>query len=550
MANVNINVKFKANCVMSRTGRQKITITPQGCFPASRAQSGRLPALIVLIAFLTTAVRADDPGAEGTRNSFGFLYDHFKLTLEQGYRTEAAGPFYYSQQTGKDSVWAMPPFFSSYDYPAVESHEDDFLYPIFSSLHYGKERRWQFFQLLSFAGGQEPDGATTSRQTLFPLYFHQSSADTNLNYTALFPFYGTVKNRLYRDEIFVVLFPFYSETRKRDVVSDNYLYPIVNIRRGIGLHGWQVWPLVGREHKIPTLQTNGFGDVTVNAGHDYFFCLWPLYIQQDNGIGTDEAQTGRMRTSRSIGKFGQQEYLVPDKFRASIPLFVYSRSPQADMTTVLWPFFTWIDNRQKQYREWQMPWPVAIFARGEGKTTSRIFPLFQRSHNDVLESDFYLWPLYTYKRTHADPLDMRRTRVAYYLYSDKVETNTQTGHYKRRLDMWPFFTWHRDFNGNERLQVLAPIEPVVPDNRGIERNWSPLWSLWRAQHNPQTRASSHSLLWNLYRDEAAPGHKKVSLLFGLFQYQSDGGNRRTKLFYLTVLKAKAQTAAESAAPEH
>jgi hypothetical protein len=100
------------------------------------------------------------------------------------------------------------------------------------------------------------------------------------------------------------------------------------------------------------------------------------------------------------------------------------------------------------------------------------------------------------------------------------------------------------------LQVLAPIEPVVPDNRGIERNWSPLWSLWRAQHNPQTRASSHSLLWNLYRDEAAPGHKKVSLLFGLFQYQSDGGNRRTKLFYLTVLKAKAQTAAESAAPEH
>jgi len=122
-----------------------------------------------------------------------------------------------------------------------------------------------------------------------------------------------------------------------------------------------------------------------------------------------------------------------------------------------------------------------------------------------------------------------------------VEKNTKTGDYKRRLDMWPFFTWHRDFNGNERLQVLAPIEPAVPDNRGIERNWSPLWSLWRVENNSKTGAASHSLLWNLYRDETAPAHKKVSLLFGLFQYQYDGETRRTKLFYITVLKSSTTT---------
>jgi hypothetical protein len=107
--------------------------------------------------------------------------------------------------------------------------------------------------------------------------------------------------------------------------------------------------------------------------------------------------------------------------------------------------------------------------------------------------------------------------------------------------MWPFFTWHHDFNGNSRLQILAPLEPLVPDNRGIERNWSPLWSLWRAENDPQTRASSHSLLWNLYRDEQAPAHKKISLLFGLFQYQYDGGERQTRLFYLTISKKSAHT---------
>ena len=83
---------------------------------------------------------------------------------------------------------------------------------------------------------------------------------------------------------------------------------------------------------------------------------------------------------------------------------------------MLWPFFTWIDDREKKYREWQGPWPFVIFARGEGKTTSRVWPLFSRSHNDTLESDSYLWPLYRYKRAACRPAGLtRRTRILFYL---------------------------------------------------------------------------------------------------------------------------------------
>lgn len=491
--------------------------------------------MVLFILSLSSRVHA------ANENSVGFLFDRFQLTLEQGFRTEAAGPFYYSEQEEAASTLAFPPFYSCYDDPLVESHEDDFLYPLMTHLRYGRESRWQLFQLISFAGGNQPDSATEKRFTLFPLYFQQRSTDTNQNYTALAPIYGHLKNRLSHDEIFFALFPIYSQTRKRDIITDNYVYPIVHVRTGIGLHGWAVWPLVGSEHKVPTLSTNGFGDESVVAGHDYSFLLWPLYIRQDNGIGADEPESVRVRTLTSKGGFGKQSFDIPDKFRASIPLFVYSRSPQFNSTTVLWPFFTYIDQHEKQYHEWQVPWPMIIFARGEGKTTSRVFPFFSQSHNATLESDFYLWPIFTYRRTHSDPLDLQRTRVLFYLYTDTIEKNTQTDAYKRRLDMWPFFTWHRDFNGNERLQVFAPLEPAVPDNRGIERNWSPLWSLWRAEKNPHTGAASHSLLWNLYRDEKGPAHKKVSLLFGLFQYQYDGETRRTKLFYITVSKSSAST---------
>ena len=126
-----------------------------------------------------------------------------------------------------------------------------------------------------------------------------------------------------------------------------------------------------------------------------------------------------------------------------------------------------------------------------------------------MESDSYLWPLYQFHRTHSDPLDQQRTRVLFYLYENTVEKNTETGAEKRRVDMWPFFTYHRDFNGNNRLQILAPIEPALPDNRGIERNWSPLWSFWVSENNPKTGASSQSFFWNLYRHETTPEPKNA-----------------------------------------
>ena len=143
------------------------------------------------------------------------------------------------------------------------------------------------------------------RFTLFPIYFQQRSPDPKENYTALVPFYGHLKNRLFRDEIFFVMFPIYSETRKRDVVTDNYLYPFFDVRHGDGLHGWQVWPLVGTEHKDVTTQTNGFGEIETIGGYDKFFALWPIHFCQNTGIGTDN----------------------PEKFRADLPF--YSRAALA-----------------------------------------------------------------------------------------------------------------------------------------------------------------------------------------------------------------------------
>ena len=450
----------------------------------------------------------------------GPLYDNFPLTLLPGNRTEILGPLFYEQQTGSERTWALPPIFSHHTDPSVDLLQDDWLYPIMTYRRYGSEYRWQFIQLFSFSGGEDPKGFKMKRQvTIFPVYFQQRSPLTNDNYTALVPFYGHLKHRLFRDDIFFVMFPIYGQTRKMDVVNDNYLYPFFNTRHGDGMHGWQFWPVVGAEHKIVTWQTNGWGDVVTNGGHDHFFALWPIHFWQNNGIGTDD----------------------PEKIRADLPLYFLQRSPQRDSTSVLWPLFMWINDRGRKYREWQMPWPIVIVARGPGNTTTRVLPLFGRAHNSEIEDNFYLWPVYKFNAVHSAPLDRRQTRILFFLFQNTTDTNTETGKGTRRVDLWPLLVYHRDFDGNSRLQLIAPVETFVPNNPWVERDWSPIWSFWRAENNVKTGASSQSLLWNLYRREKSPGTKNVSFLFGLFQYHSNPLGKTLRLFYIPVERTKTTT---------
>ena len=179
----------------------------------------------------------------------GFLFDEFDLTVAPGHRTEAAGPFFYSEQNETQRIWAVPPVLSFTRDPGTDSREIDFLYPLMTYDRFGDQYRWQFLQVWSFSGGPTQLESARDRFTLFPLYFQQRSSDPNENYTAVFPFYGHIKHRLFRDDTFIVMWPLYAQTHKRDVVTDNYLVPFFHLRHG---EAEQVEPEpgAGAEHRL------------------------------------------------------------------------------------------------------------------------------------------------------------------------------------------------------------------------------------------------------------------------------------------------------------
>ncbi len=441
----------------------------------------------------------------------GPAYSHFRLTLDSGERTEAIGPFFYSDEIEEQYRWAIPPLMSWTHDRGVDSEEFDFLYPIITWDRFGDEYRFQILQVFNFAGGATQTDTNNHRFSLFPFYLQQRSADKSQNYTSVLPFYGHLENRLFREKIDFIMMPIWVKTLKKGVTTENYVYPIFHLRHGPGLKGWQAWPVIGHETKVPTVSTNHWGDEVPSPGHNNWFVLWPFFIDSRQGIGSTN----------------------PVHQQLSIPLYSFTRSPNRDSTSI--PFilgWTSTTDREKKFHEVGAPWPLIVFRRGETANTSRVWPFYSYATNEYLESSWYMWPIYKYNRFHdGETVDRDRMRILFFLYSDTTERHLETGDVQRRRDFWPLFIHRQDYNGNKRLQILALLEPFLPNNKSVERDYSPVWSLWRSEHNAKTRASSQSLLWNLYRRDSSPERTRTSVCFGIVQREKKPDGSHWKLFW-------------------
>lgn len=483
----------------------------------------------------------------------GPAYSRFRLTLEAGERTQLLGPLWNQQAVWPEilsedlgpSEWPGPealedpavvsriartftlsPLFSYYTQPSVDAEFFDLLYPVVTYDRYGTESRFQIFQVISLSGGADQEHARSRTYTLFPFLFARRSENPAENYTALWPFYGRMEKRLFRDETKFLLWPLYVQTRKADVVTDNYVAPFVHVRQGDGLKGWQFWPFAGHEVKTPTVRTNTVGELIPVPDHEKLFVMWPFYAKGTSGLGTTNEMTQRV----------------------FLPFYSFQRSPARDSSTYFWPFgVTLTDDREIGYRQTSVLWPVYIRARGEGKYQNRLWPVFGYTRYEELTSRFFLWPAYAHREVQRGPLHRDIRQVGLVLYNSVRESNSDTGRTQGRTGLWPLFLWQEDWEGREQFQIFAPLETLMPKNPSIARLYSPIWALWRSEKHHATEASSQSLLWNLYRRERTPERRKVSFLFGLFQHERSAAGSRWRLFYIPIGGKKEQPSEAEAA---
>src|SRR2546430_7071661 len=115
-----------------------------------QSRSVRSAGIVLVVLFSHEISRTQ--AAEDHRIEFGPVAHQFQLTLDPGTRLEAAGPLFYDEHKETQHTWAVPPLFSYTHDPATEATEYDFIYPLLTFDRFGRQYRWQFFQLLTLAG--------------------------------------------------------------------------------------------------------------------------------------------------------------------------------------------------------------------------------------------------------------------------------------------------------------------------------------------------------------------------------------------------------------
>ena len=395
-------------------------------------------------------------------------------------------PFYETVcGTNGASFTAVRPFYSRSE--TEERWQRDYLWPLFTQKGFKEETYARFL----FLGWHADFPGPRERTWLLPFYY-QGTAQDGTNYAALFPFGGRICEFLGRDQVEFALFPLLARSRVNDVKTLSVLWPIFSRTQGDRVERFRVWPLYG------TSQLEG-------EYRKRFIC-WPLYTSV--------------------------KFTNPRNPGGGYILFPFYGRVTTDKATNRWylpPFFRFSEGGGQ--RIIYAPWP--FIQRSDGDVQKRyLWPLVGTKKVGTVTRNFWAWPIIWNSRVEYTDHDVMRRNVLPFYYSEKKvvtrsSEKSDVGEVAERYwKIWPLMSWERTEEASRfRLLELWPLRRMA----GIERNWAPLWTLYRRAENDQ--GVEHRLLWGLGELEKGAGKTKWSLLKGVLGYRNEDDNRSIQVLF-------------------
>lgn len=426
--------------------------------------AGWIPALLLWGAPHAQAKRGDPFDA-------GFLASRHE-DVRGDTRVKAAGPFFeWASSTQGMRLVAVRPFYSEVEDPAGERALQDYLWPVATRRKIGDEEQSRYAVFFSFKHGEErPD--RRYRFWLLPFYFQGRDAE-GARYRAVFPFGGTIREFIGRDEISFVLFPLRSTSALNDLRTSNWLWPFISTTTGDGVERRRVFPFYGRSIR--------------EGQYDKRFVLWPFWTDVEYFF---EGSAGRGFILFPITghmKLEDQEtwWLLP-------PFFRYTKGEKGTRLFAPWPFV----QRETGPVEKLYLWPLW----GQKKVGNH-------------ERDFYLWPLIWDETTLRGGERQDRFMVVP-VYFHSTQGIPGEAPRERSVKVWPLFSYQR--SGEDARFRSLELWPLA-DHGAVERNWAPLWTLYSSvRHEGNV---DRELLWGLHRDQRRGDDSRFWSLFPLWDWR-------------------------------
>lgn len=405
---------------------------------------------------------------------------------------EMIGPLFFVHSGQGVEQHGMRPLYLKTTSP--ETIEGSFLYPFFTWRHQEDYRTFSFFQLINTRTDTTDAAHPDHRFDVWPFWFSRETGDAALDYRALFPVGGTIKNRFGRDRITFVCFPLYSHTEKAGRHVTHAPWPFLRFIDGEGYRGFEFWPLFGRSRHV--------GD------YDRQFWLWPLGYKSVTNLSEP----------------------VPDVKIGALPFYSRDTGPGYIRENYAWPFFGYTHRTEPyRYDETRWFWPFLVQGRGDDRLVNRWGPFYTHSIIKGTEKTWLLWPLYRNQQWSADGVAQEKDTFLFFLWWSLEQRSlaNPAAAPARKSHLWPLYSAWDNGAGRRQVQALSPFEVFFPRNDTIRQLWSPLFALYRYDRQPDTTVR-HALLWNAVTWRRGPEEREFHL-GPLAGYRADAGHQRFAL---------------------
>lgn len=406
-------------------------------------------------------------------------------TQEDSHSERALGPIYEDLKLSNGHVrQAVRPIWS------YEKFEDrvamDFLWPLSMSRLDGDYYRSNF--LLFFYHNMDVKKEDSEYLFwLFPLWYQGTDREGE-DYKALFPIWGEVRDTIGFDSISFEFFPIHMETRKNEIHSESWLWPIYSETKGPKIDKWRIWPFYGESREKDKAESS--------------FILWPFWHEGKSIVP---------------GKKGEWFFFFP--------FYGEYEFENAKKTTVLWPFFSWSSTEKEDASH--TPWP--FYTKRESKDGKEekfsAWPFYTRHTAPNKITKQYAWPIGTYSRIGDEKdYEERSWWLPFYWSSTISKKGVVIEDYTR---FWPFYS--KTVQGEKESHAFLSLWPQrhMP---AVERNWQTLWEPYR--YYKDANVCSHDILWGLSKYKS--NKEKDSEQFSIFPFYEN--KRQSKKNDWSVMK--------------
>jgi len=229
----------------------------------------------------------------------------------------------------------------------------------------------------------------------------------------------------------------------------------------------------------------------------------------------------------------------------------WCKSGRMKSYTVLWPFFSWGYDLDKNETSYNLPWPLIQIADSDKPVMKkRIFFPFWGTYQTSTYESMFVTPLYFRIKKDSDYFKSEyhiTCIIAWYLKRDYSYNHEYYGKSWRYFKLWPLLQVEWNDSGLYGINVLSLLP--FRDTEGYEKLYQPFWTLFEYRTKPDGEKHLGFLLRTYYQvwsdnffkmkvpliinyESRGESVKELTILLSSFGYEKDKDGTYFKFLWI------------------